>query len=319
MTAVAAAIQPFDYESAPPSKGFWRQAWERLQRNRAAMISLVVIILFVLIAVFAPLLAPYSFAKGNLLHTTEGPSAKYLLGTDEQGRDILSRLIFGARVSLGVAFASQLVILLVGVPIGLVTGYVGGWLDLIVMRVVDAIYALPSLLLAILIMAMVRTNISATAHTAPTILNVLDTLTSGLIGVVIVLVLTRWLTVARLVRGQALSVKERDYVEAARAMGVPPYQIVVSHIMPHVMAPVIVSATFGVPGAIMLEAGLSFLGIGVNPPTPSWGLMISDGLANMQAHPHMLTSPALALAAILLAFTFLGDGLRDAMDPLMKS
>jgi ABC-type dipeptide/oligopeptide/nickel transport system permease subunit len=317
--AVMPRPRPIVLEPAAPSKGFWQQAWERLQRNRAAMIGLGIVVILILVALLAPVLAPYSYSKGNLLHTTEGPSAKYFLGTDEQGRDILSRLIYGARVSLGVAFAAQLVILLVGVPVGLATGYIGGWLDLILMRVVDAIYALPSFLLAILIMAMVRTNISATASSAPTVLNVLDTLTGGLIGVLIVLVLTRWLTVARLVRAEVLSVKQRDFVEAARSSGVPPFRLVVGHIMPHVLAPVIVSATFGVPGAIMLEAGLSFLGIGVNPPTPSWGLMISDGLANMQAHPHMLTSPALVLAATLLAFTFLGDGLRDAMDPLMKN
>lgn len=318
MSNVAAVPRPLALEPASAGTGFWRQAWERLRLNRAAMMSLLVVVLLVLIAIFAPLIAPYSYAKGNLLHATEGPSAKYLLGTDGQGRDILSRLIYGARVSLSVALAAQLVILLVGVPVGLITGYVGGWLDLIVMRVVDAIYALPNFLLAILIMSMLRTNISATASSTPTLLTDLDTVTGGLVGVVIVLVLTRWLTVARLVRGQVLSVKERDFVEAARASGVPPSRTVVSHIMPHVLAPVIVAATFGVPGAIMLEAGLSFLGIGVNPPTPSWGLMISDGLANLQSHPHMLTSPALMLAATLLAFTFLGDGLRDAMDPFMK-
>jgi ABC-type dipeptide/oligopeptide/nickel transport system permease subunit len=282
------------------------------------MVGLAVVIALVILAVIAPLITPYDYAKGNLLHATEGPSAKYLLGTDGQGRDILSRLIFGARVSLSVAFAAQIVILLVGVPTGLLAGYVGGWLDLVVMRFVDSIYALPNLLLAILIMSMLRTNISATASVAPTLLTYLDTLTGGLVGIFIVLVLTRWLTVARLVRGQVLSVKERDFVEAARSTGVPPSRLVIVHILPHVFAPVIVAATFGMPGAIMLEAGLSFLGIGVNPPTPSWGLMISDGLTNLQSHPHMLTSPALILGVTLLAFTYLGDGLRDAMDPLMK-
>jgi oligopeptide transport system permease protein len=318
MSDVAAPALPLAVPELGRPSGFWQQAWERLRANRAAMVGLTVVIALVILAIVAPWIAPYDYAKGSLLHSTEGPSAKYLLGTDGQGRDILSRLIFGARVSLSVAFASQLVILLIGVPIGLVAGYVGGWLDLIVMRFVDAIYALPNLLLAILIMSMLRTSISATASAAPTLLTSLDLLTGGLVGIFIVLVLTRWLTVARLVRGQALSVKERDFVEAARAIGVPPWRIVLDHILPHVFAPVIVAVTFGMPGAIMLEAGLSFLGIGVNPPTPSWGLMISDGLANLQSHPHMLTSPALLLALTLLAFTFLGDGLRDAMDPLMK-
>jgi oligopeptide transport system permease protein len=318
MSKLATRPLPVVLPAAGASNGFWHQAWQRLRVNRAAMVGLAVVIVLVILAIFAPLITPYDYAKGNLLHATEGPSAKYLLGTDEQGRDILSRLIFGARVSLSVAFAAQLVILLVGVPTGLLAGYVGGWLDLVLMRFVDAIYALPNLLLAILIMSMLRTNISATASVAPTLLTSLDTLTGGLVGIFIVLVLTRWLTVARLVRGQVLSVKERDFVEAARSTGVPPSRLIIGHILPHVLAPVIVAATFGMPGAIMLEAGLSFLGIGVNPPTPSWGLMISDGLNNLQSHPYMLTSPALVLAASLLAFTFLGDGLRDAMDPLMK-
>jgi oligopeptide transport system permease protein len=318
MSDVAAPALSLALPELGRPSGFWQQAWERLRANRAAMVGLAVVIALVLLALLAPVITPYDYAKGNLLHATEGPSAKYVLGTDGQGRDILSRLIFGARVSLSVAFASQIVILLVGVPIGLLSGYVGGWLDLIIMRFVDAIYALPNLLLAILIMSMLRTSISATASAAPTLITSLDTVTGGLVGIFIVLVLTRWLTVARLVRGQVLSVKERDFVEASRAIGVPPWRIVLGHILPHVFAPVIVAVTFGMPGAIMLEAGLSFLGIGVNPPTPSWGLMISDGLANLQSHPHMLTSPALLLALTLLAFTFLGDGLRDAMDPLMK-
>lgn len=305
-------------DSAIPVGGFWGEAWGRLKHNRAAMISLVAVVLFVLLAILAPLIAPYSFADGNLLHVTEGPSAAHLLGTDDEGRDILSRLLYGARVSLAVAIAAQVVILLVGVPIGLITGYVGGWLDLIVMRVVDAIYALPNLLLAILIMSMLRSNISESAKVTPTLLTALDQLSGGLVGIFIVLCVTHWLTVSRLVRGQVLSAKEREYVDAARALGASHDRIVVTHILPHVMSPVIVAAAFGVPGAIMLEAGLSFLGIGVNPPIPSWGLMISSGLANLQSHPYMLTPPAVALAITLLAFTFLGDGLRDAMDPRMK-
>ncbi|MGH2460930.1 MAG: ABC transporter permease [Chloroflexota bacterium] len=306
------------FDTLGPERGFWGEAWGRLKHNRVAMVSLVVIVLFVLLAILAPLVAPYNYADGNLLHVTEGPSPAHLLGTDDEGRDILSRLLYGARVSLAVAIAAQAVILLVGVPVGLLTGYVGGWLDLILMRIVDAVYALPNLLLAILIMSMLRSNISESARITPTLLTVLDQFSGGLIGIFIVLCVTHWLTVSRLVRGQTLTAKEREYVDAARALGASHRRIVLTHILPHVMSPVIVAATFGVPGAIMLEAGLSFLGIGVNPPIPSWGLMISDGLANLQSHPHMLTPPALALAFTLLAFTFLGDGLRDAMDPRMK-
>jgi ABC-type dipeptide/oligopeptide/nickel transport system permease subunit len=299
-------------------RGFWREAWSRLRLNRAAMAGLTVIGVLVVLAVFAPSLTPYDYADGNLLAGSQGPSRDHLLGTDELGRDILTRLLYGARVSLTVAVAAQVVIVLIGVPIGLVTGYVGGWLDMGVMRVIDAIYALPSLLIAILIMSMLRSNISATAKASGSWLTSLDRWTEGLVGIFIVMSLTHWLTVSRLVRAQVLSIKERDHVEAARTLGASAPRIVGVHILPHVLAPVIIAIAFGVPGAIMLEASLSFLGIGVNPPTPSWGLMISGGITNMRSHPHMLISPALTLGVTLLAFTFLGDGLRDAMDPHMK-
>ncbi len=299
-------------------RGFWFEAWSRLRLNRAAMAGLTVIGVLVVLAILAPLLTPYHYADGNLLAGSQGPSRSHLLGTDELGRDILTRLLYGARVSLTVAIAAQIVIVLIGVPVGLLTGYVGGWLDMAVMRVIDAIYALPSLLIAILIMSMLRSNISASAKASGNWLTSLDRLTEGLVGIFIVMSLTHWLTVSRLVRAQVLSVKEREHVEAARTLGATVPRIVGVHILPHVLAPVIIAIAFGVPGAIMLEASLSFLGIGVNPPTPSWGLMISGGITNMRSHPHMLISPALTLGVTLLAFTFLGDGLRDAMDPHMK-
>jgi ABC-type dipeptide/oligopeptide/nickel transport system permease subunit len=316
MSAAVAAVDLTARQT--PGKGFWREAWGRLRLNRAAMISLVAISLLVAFAIFAPVLAPYNYADGDLLHGSEGPSRQHLLGTDEVGRDILSRLLYGARISLAVAGAAQVVILLIGVPLGLLTGYAGGWTDGIIMRLVDAIYAIPNLLLAILIMSMLRGNISQSADTSSTPLTWLDSHTGGLIGVFIVLCLTQWLTVSRLVRGQVLSIKEQEHVEAARALGASPWHIVRVHILPHVLAPVIVAVAFGIPGAIMLEASLSFLGVGVNPPIPSWGLMISSGITNLRSHPYMLVSPALALGLTLLAFTFLGDGLRDAMDPHMK-
>jgi oligopeptide transport system permease protein len=299
-------------------RGFWRDAWGRLRLNKAAMAGLVFILLLVTLAILAPLLSPYDYANGNLLTGAQGPSRDHILGSDELGRDIFTRLLYGARVSLSVAVAAQFVIVVIGVPIGLLTGYVGGWFDMVVMRVIDAIYAMPNLLIAILIVSMLRSNISATAKTSGNWLTSLDRTTDGLIGIFIVLSLTHWLTVSRLVRAQVLSIKEREHVEAARALGASGPRIVRLHILPHVLAPVIIAVAFGVPGAIMLEASLSFLGIGVNPPTPSWGLMISDGIKNMRSHPYLLISPALTLGVTLLAFTFVGDGLRDAMDPHMK-
>jgi oligopeptide transport system permease protein len=299
-------------------RGFWHDAWSRLRLNKAAMAGLAIILVLVVLAILAPLLTPYNYGDGNLLAGTQGPSRDHLLGTDQLGRDIFTRLLYGARVSLTVAVAAQIVIVVIGVPVGLLTGYVGGWLDMAVMRVIDAIYALPNLLIAILIVSMLRSNISASAKASGNWLSSLDRVTDGLIGIFIVMSLTHWLTVSRLVRAQVLSIKEREHVEAARTLGASGSRIVRIHIMPHVLAPVIIAIAFGVPGAIMLEASLSFLGIGVNPPTPSWGLMISDGIKNMRSHPYMLISPALTLGVTLLAFTFLGDGLRDAMDPHMK-
>jgi ABC-type dipeptide/oligopeptide/nickel transport system permease subunit len=317
-TTTSTAAFPPTRRARNEGHGFWRQAWSRLQINKPAMGALIVIILLALLAIFAPLLTPYDYADGDLLATTQGPSRDHWLGTDELGRDMLTRLLFGARVSLTVALAAQLVILVIGVPIGLITGYLGGWLDTVIMRVIDAIYALPNLLIAILIMSMLRSNISASQDGSGSWLSLLDERTNGLIGIFIVMSLTNWLTVSRLVRAQVLSIKERDHVEAARTLGADSPRILRIHIFPHVMAPVIIAIAFGVPGAIMLEASLSFLGIGVNPPTPSWGLMISSGITNMRSHPHLLISPALALGITLLAFTFLGDGLRDAMDPHSK-
>ena len=183
------------------------------------MAGLVVILLLVTLAILAPLLSPYDYADGNLLTGAQGPSRDHILGTDELGRDIFTRLLYGARVSLTVAIAAQIVIVVIGVPIGLLTGYVGGWFDMVVMRVIDAIYAMPNLLIAILIVSMLRSNISATAKTSGNWLTSLDRATDGLIGIFIVLSLTHWLTVSRLVRAQVLSIKEREHVEAAQALG----------------------------------------------------------------------------------------------------
>lgn len=306
-----------ELERQGPARSFWRDAWGRLRLNRAAMISLAVVLVLIVLALLAPVIAPYHYGDGDFLHTSQGPSRQHLLGTDEVGRDIFSRLLYGGRVSLTVAIAAQVVILLIGVPVGLITGYFGGWVDLVVMRIVDAIYVLPPLLIAILLMSVLRANISQSQKSGSLFVRA-DDWSNGLVGIFIVLCLTQWLVVSRLVRAQVLSVKERDHVEAARAIGASSGRILWSHIAPHVLAPVIVAVAFGVPSAILLEASLSFLGIGVNPPTPSWGLMISSGITNLRSHPHMLVSPALALGVTLLAFTFLGDGMRDAMDPHMK-
>jgi oligopeptide transport system permease protein len=239
------------------------------------------------------------------------------MGTDQLGRDVFTRLLFGARISFAVAVAAQLVIVGIGLPMGLVSGYFGGRIDAVITRVIDILYAFPNLLLTILIISYLRANLSAAVEQGNPIWQQIDKSTGGLIAVFIVMALTYWIGVARIVRGQVLTLKEREFISAARGLGVKPPRILRAHLLPNVLAPVIVAAAFGIPGAIMLEASLSYLGLGIQPPLPSWGGMIAEGLPLMRSYPHLIVFPGLALSLLLLAFTFLGDGLRDALDPLM--
>ena len=241
-----------------------------------------------------------------------------MLGTDAFGRDVLSRLMYGARVSLTVAIMAQVIILLIGVPLGLLAGYFGGWVDHLIMRAVDALYSLPDVLIVIVLMAFIKQGLGQ-AGTGPLgALGWLDGATGGLTGVLIGIGLTYWLTVCRIVRAQVLALREREYVLAARALGAGPARIIRAHLLPNCLAPVIVAASLGVPAAIMLEAGLSFIGLGISPPMPSWGIMVADGIEALRSYPHAVIAPCAALSLTLLAFNFLGDGLRDALDPLMR-
>lgn len=300
-------------------ESLWRSAMRRLVRNRVAMVSAIFLIVLILIAIVGPYLLPYHYSEQNYDVVTQGPSADHPMGTDQLGRDILARLVFGARVSLTVGFVVQLVILLIGVPMGAISGYLGGWVDTIIMRVVDVLYAMPNLLFIILIMTFIRGTLSDGGQSGVMgAISSFDSRVGGLFGVYIGLGLIGWLTVSRIVRANTLSLKEREFVEAARGSGAKGSRILLRHILPNTIAPIVVASTLGIPGAILYEAGISFLGLGVIPPTPSWGLMISEAIPNMRSHPHMLIFPAAALSVTVLAFNFLGDGLRDAVDPWMK-
>jgi oligopeptide transport system permease protein len=306
--------------SAPQAiagRGLWRDAWRRLCRNRAALAGLSVIVLMALCALLADVLAPYPFSQQDLSVVRQPPSAQHWLGTDELGRDILSRLLYGARISLAVGLVVQALILLVGVPIGALAGYFGGWLDTLLMRAVDVLYSIPDLLLVIVVMTTVRAALASGGGTLGAFAAV-DAAFGGLLGVFVALALTSWLTVARLVRGQVLSLKEREFVDAARTLGAGHGRILRQHLLPNTLAPIIVAATFGIPSAILLEASLSFLGLGVQAPMPSWGAMILEGYKAMRAQPHMLVAPAAALSLTVLSYNFFGDGLRDALDPWMQ-
>jgi oligopeptide transport system permease protein len=280
-----------------PHHTVWGDAWIRLRRNKLAMVGLAFILLLSLAAILAPFITPYGFADQNLYEILEGPSSKHLLGTDQLGRDTLARLLYGARTSLSVGIFTQFIVICIGIPLGAVAGYSGGKTDNFIMRFVDVMYAFPDILFIILLRSVLGGSIYMLF------------LAIGLVA---------WVNVCRLVRGQILSLKTRDFVNAARAMGGTSKYITWRHLLPNSLGPVIVSITFNVPRAVFTEAALSYIGIGVQPPTPSWGAMIQDGFNLIFSKPYMLLSPAIALALLMLAFTFLGDGLRDALDPKLR-
>ncbi len=319
MAAVTVA-QASGRENIREIEGLWQQAFRRLRKNRLALISMWFILFLFAVAIFGPYIVPYEYSKQNYSEVTQSPSWQHWMGTDQLGRDIMARLVFGARVSLTVGIVVQMVILIIGVPLGAIAGYFGGWWDVIIMRVVDVLYALPNLLFVIVIMTFLRGQLALGSEKTGLLAEIakLDSKTGGLIGVYIGLGLIGWLTVARIVRAGSMSLKEREFVEAARSAGAEDRRILLKHVLPNTLAPVVVASTLGIPGAILYEAGISFLGLGVIPPMPSWGLMISEAIPTMRAHPHMLIFPAATLSLTVLAFNFLGDGLRDAVDPWMK-
>jgi oligopeptide transport system permease protein len=296
----------------PRGAGLWSDAWSRLRKNRLAVVGLFMVIAVLFLGVFGPIIAPHPYQAQDLEAVFAGGggplppgSPDHILGTDQLGRDLLSRLLDGARISVTVAFVVQLVILLIGVPIGAIAGWFGGRLDNLLMRFTDIIYAFPDLLFIILLSVAFRETAFGRA---------LD----GLLLVFVAIGLTAWVTVARLVRGQLLSLKETEFIEAARAIGVPDRKIVTRHLLPNGIGPVIVAVTLGIPGAILAESTLAYIGIGVQPPRASWGSLIAEGQKWIRSEEHLVVFPAIAIAIALISFTFLGDGLRDALDPKLK-
>ena len=271
-----------------------RDAFRKLVRNRLAMAGLIVVIVMCFVAVFAEVLAPYSYTKTNFGRLNEEPSSQHWLGTDQLGRDLFSRMIYGARISMIVGLGAQLIVVLIGVPIGALSGFVGGRLDLVLTRVIDVMYAFPRLLFVILLMSM---------------------LGAGLTNIFIAIGLTGWVFIARQTRAQMLAIKEKEFVDGARALGATGWRLLRRHLLPNALTPIIVSVTFGIPEAIFTEAALSFIGVGINPPTPSWGQMVGEGQQYLRTYWHLCVFPSIAIAVTMLSFTFLGDGVRDAFDP----
>jgi oligopeptide transport system permease protein len=276
------------------SRSIWGDVWRRLRANRLAMVSGAFVLLIIVLALAAPLVAPRGYMVQDYKHLRAGPSAQYWLGTDTAGRDLWARIVYGAQVSLAVGIGVQLAAVLIGVPLGLLAGFLGGRADMLIMRVVDTLYAFPTLLFAILLMSW---------------------LGQGVFNIVFALSLVGWLQLCQLVRAQTLSLREREFVLAARALGVPDGQIMWRHLLPNVLSTIITAVTFGIPQAILAEAALSFIGVGINPPLPSWGSMVSDNILYIRSAWHLALFPALALGLTMLAFTAFGDGLRDALDP----
>ena len=291
----------------------------RLLRNRAAGAALVVVGALVLLAAAAPALAPHPVATQHPESINARPGGGFPLGTDGLGRDIGSRLLFGARVSLAVGLLSQVVVLVVGVPVALAAGYFRGRVDGVLMQSVDVMLAIPDLLFVIVCTTLVNGLVEGSRGGPLLSLGEFNRGTSGVPALVVVVGLTGWLALARLLRGQILALGQHEFVAAARALGVGAGRVMSRHLLPNVLDTIIVTVTLGIPRAIFLEAALSFLGLGIQPPTPSWGTMIADGVQSMRFTPHVVLAPSLALAATMLAFNFLGDGLRDAFDPHMPT
>ncbi|AGB40430.1 ABC-type dipeptide/oligopeptide/nickel transport system, permease component [Halobacteroides halobius DSM 5150] len=282
----------------------WRAAWRRLKRNKLAMFGLGITAILMIVAIFAPVIAPYDpfyspvMQEGKVELSMQGPSLAHPFGTDTLGRDIFSRIVYGARISLMVGFVTQIISLVIGITLGALAGYYGGIVDDIISYLINVFLAFPFLLFAIAIMAVFQDP--------------------GVDKVFIALGLVSWPGLARIVRGQVMSLKEEEYVEAVESLGANDFRIIFKHIIPNCLAPIIVTVTLGIAGAILAEAGLSYLGLGAQPPQPSWGLMLNSGKQYMRTAPRMMLVPGIAIVLTVLGFNLFGDGLRDALDPKMK-
>jgi oligopeptide transport system permease protein len=348
MTTQEQAAQRLTGKAQPEAQkvtGLWADAWHRLIRNRAAVIGGIIILLLILTAIFAKQVAPYDYAAGDSNDNYVVPmwltkvlpgnmgayakiSDKFVFGADYLGRDLLSRMIYGARVSLPVGFMGALTALIIGLVYGSISGYYGGKVDNIMMRIVDIMYAFPTMLLIILLMAFFKTSFGAATHpgSAAYLFNQINQSVDGFLGlqgggmlfIFMGIGITAWMGTARLARGQILSLKQKEFIEASRMIGARDTRIIVRHILPNIIGPILVSVTLAIPAFISTEVFLSFIGLGVDPPTPSWGSMISEGTRALRSYPNQVLLPALALAITMFAFNFLGDGLRDALDPRMR-
>lgn len=285
------------YEVAERNTTYWQDAWRRLKQNKMAMLGLCVIILLFCSALIGPVLSYHTYSDQDLLKANMSPSSDHWFGTDNLGRDLFIRVLYGARISLSIGIVASLLNLTVGVVYGGIAGLAGGKIDRFMMNIVDILYSVPVLLYVILLMVVLK---------------------PGLTNIFIALGIAYWLQMARIVRGQVLTIKEQEYVLAAKTMGASQWRILFKHLIPNSMGVIIVTMTLAIPEAIFTEAFLSFIGLGVAAPMASWGVLASDGIASLRSYPYQLFFPAMAISITMLAFNFLGDGLRDAFDPRMR-
>lgn len=280
-----------------PSMTYWQDAWRRLKENKLAIASLIILTILVILAIVGPYLQPYEYDALDFMQINKGPSAQHWFGTDSLGRDIFVRCWMGARISLFIAVVTAFINVTIGVIYGGISGYVGGSLDNIMMRVIDVIFSIPAMLWIILLMVVIG---------------------PGLKTIIIALSATGWGGMARLVRGQVLQLREMEFVLASKTLGSDTSRIIAKHLIPNCMGPIIISITFDIPGAIFTEAFLSYIGLGLRPPLASWGVLASDGAAIFLMHPYQLFFPSLLISITMLGFNLLGDGLRDALDPRLR-
>jgi peptide/nickel transport system permease protein len=280
------------------SASLWKEGWRRFRKNKIALVGLGIVVFFILLAIFAPLLAPYDFKEQNLAERLQPPSSEHFFGTDDFGRDIFSRVIYGARISLWVGFFSVLGSVIAGSLLGIIAGYYGRWIDGIISRLFDIMLAFPSILLAIGIVAVLGPSLQ-----------------NALIAIAVINIPN----FGRLIRSRVLSIKQEEYIMAAKAIGMSDMRILFHHVLPNSMAPIIVQGTLAIATAIIEAAALGFLGLGAQPPNPEWGKMLADSKDFLTQAPWTMIFPGLAIMLTVLGFNLMGDGLRDALDPRMKS
>lgn len=277
--------------------GYWQDAFFRLKKNKMAILGLTIIIIIILLAIFIPIFSSHSYDEQNLMLPNQSPSFEHWFGTDNLGRDIFIRVLYGARISLAIGIVASFINFFIGVIYGGISGFCGGKVDRIMMNIVDILYSVPTLLYVILLMVVLK---------------------PGLVNIFIALGIGYWLQMARIVRGQILALKQQEFIMAARSIGASRIRILLRHLIPNTMGAIVVTMTLAIPDAIFTEAFLSFIGLGVSAPMASWGVLASEGINNIRAYPFQLFFPAAAISITMLAFNFLGDGLRDVLDPKMR-